>query len=329
MLAVNDHLTLKALCLQTKVLIIVSEFEARKMPIFQLRSVLSVIVSSDEEKKKILEAVDAELRAANHPSEQVTSFLNDLLALPPPVSADQAPTATRRLRSPFAMSFDSNDANAGPPPPERVTTIMTQPPAPAARSEAVTKVSPAGRITPPKGNPMPRAPFGPPMPTPPPNMPRSAHDVAPPPPPPSNTRTFMRTDLTFGASKTPVAPPQRLNVLLADDDKRIRMVFRLRLEEAGFAVIEANDGNEAWEKVKSWALAAVVLDMKMPGMHGLEVLTKMADEGMTTPVVVCSAYDQLENEFVVQKYGSLRYLVKPIAPETLVTTIKELLGAKK
>jgi CheY-like chemotaxis protein len=114
-------------------------------------------------------------------------------------------------------------------------------------------------------------------------------------------------------------------VLIADDDKRIRMVFRLRMEESGLTVIECADGTEAWDRIQQGDISLAVLDMKMPGLHGLEVLSRMADKQFRIPVIVCSAYDQLKDEFIVQTYPRLRYLVKPVAPEQLVGSIKELL----
>ena len=117
----------------------------------------------------------------------------------------------------------------------------------------------------------------------------------------------------------------RPTVLIADDDKRIRMVFRLRMEESGMTVVECADGTEAWDRIQQGDITLAVLDMKMPGLHGLEVLSRMADKQFRIPVIVCSAYDQLKDEFVVQTYPRLRYLVKPVAPEQLVGSIKELL----
>jgi CheY-like chemotaxis protein len=130
---------------------------------------------------------------------------------------------------------------------------------------------------------------------------------------------------TGGAAATGGTRPL---VLVADDDKRIRLVFKLRLEDSGFAVAEAADGLQAWERVQEGGLALVVLDMKMPGLHGLEVLSRMVDKQITLPVIVCSAYDQLENEFVVQTHPKLKYLIKPVAPDLLVSTARELIGKK-
>lgn len=119
---------------------------------------------------------------------------------------------------------------------------------------------------------------------------------------------------------------QRPTVLVADDDKRIRMVFKLRLEEAGFAVAEAEDGAEAWRQISEGKVSLVVLDMKMPGLHGLEVLSRMADKQIHIPVIVCSAYDQLKDEFLVATHPRLKFFVKPIGADAVVAAAKELLG---
>jgi CheY-like chemotaxis protein len=117
-------------------------------------------------------------------------------------------------------------------------------------------------------------------------------------------------------------------VLLADDDKRARLVFRLRLEEAGFSTVEVGSGTEAWDRIQQGGLAAAVLDMKMPGLHGLDVLSRVSDKKLGLPIVICTAYDQLDEEYVVKTYAKLKYLVKPIAPETLVSAVKDLVAMK-
>jgi CheY-like chemotaxis protein len=115
-------------------------------------------------------------------------------------------------------------------------------------------------------------------------------------------------------------------VLVADDDNRIRMVFRIKLEQRGFRVHEAPDGQEAWKRIQQGGIQAVVLDMKMPGLHGLEVLQRMSDDKKNIPVVICTAYDRLDDEFVVATYPKLRYLTKPVDPDHLADTLSNLLG---
>ncbi len=360
----SENAALKALCPQTKALIIVSEYEARRMPVFQLRLVLSAVVNNDDERKALLEVVDQELRAAGHPADQVTNFLNDLLAMPPKAAAGETSVmSTRRLRSPFSMGFEGStptDANVVPAeqaPPKRVTGFFPTVSAPVKNEYGSIKSGPVvSSNTPPAGvpavNPPPPKvplPFGPPTPSapsatgsgsraPPPAATSAtgsgsrapAVPPAPPLPPPDmrmpvGTKTFARHEMIFGQSSG-MQLNSKPTVLVADDDKRIRMVFRLRLEDAGYTVVECSEGADAWDKIQNSVVNAAVLDMKMPGLHGLEILSKMADKQMQLPVVICTAYDQLENEFVVQKYPHLRYLVKPIAPEKLVSAINELMG---
>ncbi|MHC5055166.1 MAG: response regulator [Planctomycetota bacterium] len=110
-------------------------------------------------------------------------------------------------------------------------------------------------------------------------------------------------------------------VLVADDDARARVMYRMKLEQSGFAVREAKDGIDAWKQIKTGAIQYIVTDMKMPGYHGLEILGRMLDAGMTTPVVVVSAFDQLENEFVVSTYPKLRFLAKPASPESVAAAV--------
>ncbi|MCW8130492.1 MAG: response regulator, partial [Planctomycetota bacterium] len=130
----------------------------------------------------------------------------------------------------------------------------------------------------------------------------------------------------FGHGVAAMHMESKPTILLADDDKRIRIVFRLCLERMGFRVVEAEDGNEAWKKIQQGGLALVCLDMKMPGLHGLEVLQRMNNSQIDLPVIICSAYDQLKDEFIIATHPRLRYLVKPVASEALEKAVKELVG---
>ena len=119
---------------------------------------------------------------------------------------------------------------------------------------------------------------------------------------------------------------QRRTVLLADDDKRIRMIFRIKLEAAGFNVVEAADGQEAWKRLEAGGIDALVLDMKMPGLHGLEILSRLTDAGQSLPVVVCTAHDRMDDEYVVATYPKLRFLTKPVDPAQVAATVASLLA---
>jgi CheY-like chemotaxis protein len=350
---------LKALSVETKALMIVSEFEARRMPMFQMRAVFQAVVRDDEERKRIVDLVEKDLRASGYPEAQVASFLSDLISSDAgPVSGDISITSTRRLRSPFAREFDQGL----PPPPDApkpaAAGFLTPAPIPAApinprgSGAGIPALPPRRPTMGPGGMTLAEA-------TPPRGSPKigsgSRHPAQQPvaePLQPVGQKTVFRHDLAFGkvmpsmvsppdpGAQVPQAPPPAIEanvppapaafgskpvVLLADDDKRIRMVFRLRLEAAGYSVVEVGDGEEAFKRLEQGGISLAVLDMKMPGLHGLEILSRMVDRQIRIPVIVCSAYDQLENEFVVQTHQNLKYLVKPVAPDSLIAAARELL----
>lgn len=349
----GDDSAFKALCRETKALILVSEFEAKRMPMFQLRAVLNAMIIDNEEKKTVIDLVDRDLRASGHPPDQVAAFLGDLVAsvhspAPLPTPAGGALQTTRRLRSPFALGFEN-----GPPPADGTVAVplprgVVPPPNvfehrtdPAHTAEMPPAPPPA---VPQKSAPTPLTPPAPPSASPPgatagapakggKNALRKTPENGPAAGlQPVGTKMFSRAEeaLFFGGkpSGMKMEREKRPVVLVADDDARIRMVFKLKLEDAGFAVVEAANGDEAWKLIQDGP-QAVVLDMKMPGQHGLEVLAKMTDGHLKIPVVVCSAHDQLKEEFVVATYPCLRYLVKPVSPNDVIKSVRELLGSQK
>jgi CheY-like chemotaxis protein len=366
---VSDPSALKALTRETKALIIVSEFEARRMPVFQMRSVLQAIVTDDEDRKIVIDMVERDLRATGYSPEKVSQFLTDLLASAPqqkPMDMmAQSVQTTRRLRSPFAMGFEGASIPPAPPPPGTPPPPPPDPaPAPMSSDEVAAekpKSTPPTRASFMKSSAPLQAPVPPsgPAPTVPP-PPAGSRTATPPtgtrrntfafvsPTPTDSVPTGVQTPTTAGSTPAgdaplvgtmawrlqqafggkPGSPNARVTILIADDDKRIRMVFRLRLEEQGAVVVECENGLEAWERLQKGDISLAILDMKMPGLHGLEVLSHMADKNMSTPVIICSAYDQLQDEFVVRTYPNIKYLVKPVAPDQLVATVKDLLTPK-
>ena len=122
----------------------------------------------------------------------------------------------------------------------------------------------------------------------------------------------------------PAQDTTRPTVLIAEDDSRARMVYRLKLEEAGYNVVDAVDGNDAWQQIKSGAVSAVVLDVKMPGISGLEIIQRMQSSRNYLPVVVVTSFSDMRDEFAIQVYPKLRYLVKPVAPDKIAQALHEL-----
>jgi CheY-like chemotaxis protein len=119
-------------------------------------------------------------------------------------------------------------------------------------------------------------------------------------------------------------------ILLVDDETDIRMLFRLALQNAGFAVKEASDGLEAIGQLQVEEFDAVVLDISMPRLDGVAAIEtfKTMRHGRDVPVIVMTALsDQRLKQKAFEK-GAVAYLVKPIVPDELVSVLHQQLGNK-
>jgi PAS domain S-box-containing protein len=110
-------------------------------------------------------------------------------------------------------------------------------------------------------------------------------------------------------------------VLLVDDDPQTLELFRRILAKRGFAVISAESGKRGLELAKSAKPDAVVLDVKMPGMSGWDVLSRLKLEATTAtiPVIMITVMQQQE---IGQTLGAADYLVKPIDPDRLIEVLR-------
>jgi DNA-binding response OmpR family regulator len=113
-------------------------------------------------------------------------------------------------------------------------------------------------------------------------------------------------------------------ILLADDDRVVLFTLAEGLRQAGFEVVEAHDGMEALAFCQSQAPALALLDIRMPGLNGLELAHRLRDE-TTVPFMFFSAYG--DEEFVRQavEIGALGYLIKPLQVSAIVPMIRTAL----
>ena len=117
---------------------------------------------------------------------------------------------------------------------------------------------------------------------------------------------------------------QRPNqVLVIDDDEAAREILVELLGRIGFHAFPAADGKTGLEWLAGAAAPpqAVLLDLRMPGMDGFEVLRRYREEGGTAPVIALSAMDEKEAVVKAMRLGASDYLVKPIEPEELKEAI--------
>lgn len=114
-------------------------------------------------------------------------------------------------------------------------------------------------------------------------------------------------------------------ILIADDDRLVLLTLADGLREAGFEVIEASDGLQALALCREEAPALALLDIRMPGLDGLE-LARCLRDGTTVPFLFLSAYN--DEQFVQQaaEVGALGYLVKPLTVATMLPAVRTALA---
>ena len=114
-------------------------------------------------------------------------------------------------------------------------------------------------------------------------------------------------------------------VLLVDDDAAIRRSVGAGLELEGFRVVRASGGRAALAAVDSIHPAVILLDLAMPDLDGLEVLTVLRARGDDVPVCVLSARDEVEDRVRGLQAGADDYVVKPFALEEVSARLQALL----
>jgi len=116
-------------------------------------------------------------------------------------------------------------------------------------------------------------------------------------------------------------------ILVVDDEESIRFLYREELEEEGYRVITAADGEEALRKLSVDKPHLITLDIRMPGMDGIEVLQRIREMDKDVPVIMSTAYGEYRNDFNV--WGSDAYIIKTANLGELKETIKRLLEGEK
>lgn len=123
----------------------------------------------------------------------------------------------------------------------------------------------------------------------------------------------------------PGRPDGRPTVLLVDDDPAIRRALSVGLELEGFAVVPASGGRAALAAIGTVSPDAMLLDLTMPDLDGLEVLRQLRADGEEVPVCVLSARDEVDDRVLGLEAGADDYVVKPFAIEEVVARLHALL----
>jgi phosphate regulon transcriptional regulator PhoB len=131
-----------------------------------------------------------------------------------------------------------------------------------------------------------------------------------------------------GADRSPTTQTtERRKILVIEDERDIRELVRVNLEAEGFSVLEAGDGELGLALVKRERPAAVILDLMLPGLGGLEVCRRIRGSEVTSrvPVVILTARSAEADKVVGLEIGADDYVTKPFSPRELTARVKAVL----
>ena len=118
-------------------------------------------------------------------------------------------------------------------------------------------------------------------------------------------------------------------VLVIDDEKNIRTTLQQVLESAGYEVATAVNGEDGLSKLSKSRFDMVLLDMKLPGMDGIDVLRRMRETNYETPVAIITAYGTIENAVEAMKLGAVDYLRKPFSGSEIKELVERILARRE
>ncbi len=116
-------------------------------------------------------------------------------------------------------------------------------------------------------------------------------------------------------------------ILVVDDEEGIRLLYKEELVDEGYDVSLASSGEEALERLEEEVFNLVLLDIKMTGMDGIEVLRRIKEKWKGLPVVLCTAYHHYKQDFGT--WASDAYVVKSSDLSELKNTVKDVLSRSK
>src|SRR6202522_4343862 len=129
-----------------------------------------------------------------------------------------------------------------------------------------------------------------------------------------------------------IYPPENLNmktVLVAEDERAARVSLTALVEAAGLRVIPAEDGKMALSLLLQEEPDAALLDIRMPGLDGLEVLRKAREGGSDTAVIIMTAHGDSSAAIEAMKLGAFDYVAKPIDFDTLAPQLRRAIEHRK
>ncbi len=117
---------------------------------------------------------------------------------------------------------------------------------------------------------------------------------------------------------------KKMSIMVVDDEEIVRESFFHWFQKYGHMVETASSGFEALEKLEKYPSQVMFVDIKMPGMDGIELLEKVKQEYPDTIVIIITAYGSIESAVKAMRIGASDYLLKPFKPDQLSLVMERI-----
>ena len=117
-------------------------------------------------------------------------------------------------------------------------------------------------------------------------------------------------------------------IMTVDDSTSVRQMVSFTLEDAGYTVVEAEDGEKALEKADSQSVDLVLADLNMPNMDGITLIKNLRAKPAYkfTPLIMLTTESQADKKKEGKAAGATGWIVKPFKPDQLLGVVKKVLG---
>lgn len=117
-------------------------------------------------------------------------------------------------------------------------------------------------------------------------------------------------------------------VLFVDDERNVLNSFSRIFFNEPITIITAESAEDALDLISSTSMDLIVTDIKMPRIHGLELIEQIRKNDCSTPVIIYSAFPGMRNDCIIQTYGIKAYYTKPDDYDLICAKIKEMASLK-
>ena len=121
----------------------------------------------------------------------------------------------------------------------------------------------------------------------------------------------------------------RTKLVIVDDDEKILFAFERVFRKEGYETVTARDGEEALGRISSVGPDAVIMDISMPGLDGLETLRRIKSEMPALPVILITGFGTMQTAIKAMQYGAFEYMTKPLDVIALRDVVRRALASMK